>query len=647
MSQCIVPPFGGLSNVTSVSVFSASIFSIAVTSASLFVADSTATLYQFGLLSSGAVTSSASISVPNAPAGTSDYTLIVKPDNSAIYHAASAAITSCNLTSNSLTSVNACINATYPAFQVYAMAWSLDSQFLYAGLSSGDLVLYTNDVNNALSYVSTLYSIGGNESFTSLVISGDWSYVYAGSFVTPAVGRIFQWNRQLSGSITYLAAPISVGMAVYSMALDPSNSFLYVLGAFSLILFQRTSYGTIVLPAVFATPHATIVAPFGALNAMVITGESFQRSLYTCDNTGTIRAYACADSTGELSLASSIPGTACSALALSASWSTIYAVTNSSVIKNQITSYVRATPCQPGQAPSANMSCAVCAQNYYADEGASSCKPCAVGYFKVPPSRMLTNSGFDVDIVSGMGTSVSGWDGLSGTVWLVNSGYWYGMTSQSGSNFVALEFAGSMISQTVYPQGSTRYQLSFYASNYAYSAGGLTPLAVYANQNILGFITPPAGTWQQYNFQFAVPAGLSSFALQFIVGSINTGDVVVFVDTVILLSNACAQCTLFGCSGGSYLQDVPCGGPNSCLPCQAGSACAGGTAQPVLCPAYTYALASSISCSACVSNCSAGYYMVGNCSLAGSTLPATCSICPSSTYCVGGTNGPVQLLACL
>ncbi len=550
--------------------------------------------------------------------------------------ASSRAITGCKLSSGLLSSSTSCVNSTYPAFQVYAMIWVPDSSFLYAGLSSGDLVAYTNDQNNLLNYWGTLFSIGQNQSFTSLILSADWSYLYGGTFITPSAGSIYQWNRQfLSGSISFLAAPISVGTAVYSMVFDPSNSLLYVLGGASLVVFQRTNFGTLVTPAIFSVSHPTITAPFGALSALVMSGETFQRSLYTCDNTGSVRMYICADSTGEISLAGILSGTYCTALALSPSWENLYLYNSS---KGNVELYKRLLPCQAGQSRGSDGICKECPPNFYAATAGSVCIACPSGYYKPASPGLLNNSYFDYDTVSDVSISLSNWTQF-GTVWIVNSGYQYAMPSQSGTNFVALEFAGSGISQTVYPQGSSSFHLTFYAANYG-NPGGMAPLAVYAGSKVLGYVSPPVGAWMQYQFQFSISAAFSSFSLQFVVGTVNSGDVTVFIDTIVLLSNNCIPCSVVSCPSGSYLSSLPCGGSESCVNCPFGYAGPGGTAPCYECPVGTFAPVGAASCFSCASNCSAGYYLSGSCSV-GSAAPATCMLCPSSSYCLGGTSTPV------
>ena len=161
---------------------------------------------------------------------------------------------------------------------------------------------------------------------------------------------------------------------------------------------------------------------------------------------------------------------------------------------------------------------------------------------------------------------------------------------------------------------------------------------VYANTQLLGYVSPNNGLWRQFQFQFSVPAGLQSFALQFVVGSFNTGDVTVFIDNIILLSNQCAPCTVYNCSAGLWLADLPCGSSSSCVVCAAGSACAGGVSQPTLCPAQSYSYAGASTCTSCPQNCTRGYYLSGSCTSAGSVAPSLCLICPSGFYCPGGNS---------
>ena len=637
LSQCVSPPFGGLTPSFTYTCSPFSITSLVSSASALFVADAGAYLFEFEANNMDGSLSGLVTSTQNSQAGTNGFSMIVNRALSCVYSAGSLAITACVLTPSAF-SLSNCISASFPPYQVDVMVWSPDSLYLYAGLSSGDLVMYLNTSNNALTYSSTLYFLAA-ESFSALLISADWAYLYGGTWSSLRTGHIYQWIRLMSGGIRFLEQPVPVGMPVYSMAFDPSNLLLYVLGETALMLFQRANYGVINPIAVFSVAHPT--APyFGAFNTLVMSGDSFQRSLYTCDSSSWLRQYACADNTGELSL-TNVFVHGCSALAMHPSGATVYAASG-----NQLLAYSRQTSCQPGMAPDVNNTCVACGTNFYAnvDEAATVCLPCDPSYFKPPPGRMLNNSDFDstnIFNISGISQYLPDWD-VNGDVVVSSSYSIYNISAQSHPNFVALKTARSQISQRVYPLGSTMYDLTFYAANFALSPGGAAPLAVYANSNLLGFVTPPPGSWHQFEFQFSVPIGLNSFVLQFIVGDINPGDVTILIDTVIILSNKCALCTTFSCPGGSYLLDLPCGGASSCRDCDGGNACPGGVAPYYQCPVETYSLASSSTCTSCIDTCPIGYYLFGACVSAGNSIPSSCNLCPSSSYCLGGADSPVS-----
>ena len=288
--------------------------------------------------------------------------------------------------------------------------------------------------------------------------------------------------------------------------------------------------------------------------------------------------------------------------------------------------------------------CVNCGAYQFSVAGDQVCTTCPLNTYKLDPSYYLTNSGFESDILqtcSYYNMTPSGWYS-TGTVAVVSSSCSAlgGMSASQGLQFGALRFAGSSLSQVVDTENSTSYNLIFYASNRPSSTGVVAPLLVSA-YTLVAAVTPAAGAWTLYQFQFASNKS-TSFQLLFQIGTANSGDVMIFLDNVTLVSSSCEDCIIDACDPGMYfLGGGFCGSSASCIPCPMGYFCAGGTSQPQACPAGTYnsntSSFSSSDCEPCLSSCNAGYFLINECASIANFVAASCALCPSHFYCEGGS----------
>ena len=546
--------------------------------------------------------------------------------------------------------------------QITALQVSNDWNYLYAGsfftTSSGFLYQFTRFSDGTIGPLGFTPSIPLNDGVLALAIdpSGTILYVLGTTFLRTfliASGGIlvgFPYAPTYTGSVVS-ETWLPLVPKKFVMSFETVHRNIYLCNASGSLVAIATVDGSLqVSPAQYIVPNINC-------NTLAISPDG---------STIFVGTFTSAKINGTSAYVIRVNGTRTNVTNTNV---TIGQTNATAAVSGQIKSFSRVMPCQTGQYK--NMSnCLNCPANFYSDSGnvSPNCTAWYLffyvlrfffqlnneytfiiyfvsspnNYFKPDPTRMLNNSGFEQDIVSlGSASSISPSQWTSGgTVYVVSNFYslFGGMQAQTNTQYVALEYAGSFIQQLVYPQNSTNYHLTFYAANRPNSPGGAAPLAVYANLQLLGYVSPVSGIWNQFMFQFSVPNGLKSFALQFIVGSFNPGDVTVFIDQVILLSNRCAMCTTFNCSAGKYLVDVPCGSNSSCLLCPAGSSCAGGKTQPALCPSQSYSLAGAVSCTACLQNCTRGYFLSSSCASPGSVAPSFCSLCPSGFYCPGGNS---------
>jgi hypothetical protein len=648
VTQCISPTYGGLIPVGTVnSSFSGPIFSVVAGLSGVYSSDASGYAFQFYRNpTSGALTSGTPKSMFM---GNVSGFLSLSPDAVSLYRGTTGMFSFCAISSltSFVTSCSYLDTDTFPIkFPILTVYVSPDSLSVYTGDVGGQIIMYPLGAPTNPTLVAQSMN---SEMFTSIQISNDWQYFYAASFVSSSMGYIYQFTRYVDGTLGPLGFVNSFALdppeGALSMAIDPSGRILYVLGTKFLRNFLIQSNGVLTglpfYPSYRAQLASQISSPL-VPQKFVMSFETYQRSIYICNASGSLLVFAPID--GSLQVSSVqfiINGVDCNTLAVAPNGDFVYVGTKSN--PGQLKTFSRVIPCQTGQYKLQN-TCFNCPNNTYSAAGNtdSSCFPCGPNFFKPDPSRMLNNSDFEFDnVAEGTSSAITPARWTSGgTTAVVASfqGSFGGMLAKSNLRYVALSGAGSFIQQIVYPQNSTTYHLTFYAANRPNSAGGSAPLAVYANSQLLGFVSPINGVWRQFQFQFSVAFGLNSFILQFMVGSFNPGDVTIFVDQVILLSNKCVRCTTYNCSAGNYLADLPCGSVSSCVTCPAGSSCKGGITQPKICPVNTYSFSGSTSCTLCLYNCTRGTYVSGSCASPGSVAPTRCIICPSGFYCPGGNS---------
>jgi hypothetical protein len=292
-------------------------------------------------------------------------------------------------------------------------------------------------------------------------------------------------------------------------------------------------------------------------------------------------------------------------------------------------------------------SCVNCGANEFSGPNELFCSWCPSDTYKLHPSYFLANNGFESDAVVSntyRNMTPTSWSS-TGTIAVVSStcSILGGMTAAEKKQFAAIRYGGSSLFQNVLIQNSTSYNLVFYASNRPSSRryGPVAPLLVYAALSLVAAVTPVAGIWTRYQYQFSVLKNMTSYDLIFQVGDSTTDDVMIFLDNVTLISSSCENCEIYSCQAGTYfLGGGTCGAPLSCVACPAGYYCFGATLQPRPCAIGTYnpnlGGTSPSACLPCVSNCSAGTYVMNACASVANSLAARCDICPAHFYCEGG-----------